>query len=63
MISRQRGRNAYITGEYNDANISVGQCVVLIKDIPTVKEIIDGIINEGVKIIGRLHKTGTASEY
>lgn len=58
MISGARGRNAYATGEFDEANISVGQCVGLLSDIPTVKEIIDRIINEAKVIMKRLHTLG-----
>ncbi|UCB42640.1 MAG: nitronate monooxygenase [Dehalococcoidales bacterium] len=61
MISGQRGRNVYATGDVGSgAAISVGQVVGMIHDIPTVKEIIDGIINEAKGIMQRLEKTGLA---
>ncbi len=58
MISGARGRAAYATGEFNEANISVGQCVGMIRDVPTVKQIIDGIIRDSVKIMKRLEALG-----
>jgi nitronate monooxygenase len=58
MISGTRGRNAYATGDFSEANVSVGQCVGLLREIPTVKEIIDGIINDSKKIMKRLHSMG-----
>ena len=61
MISGSRGRAAYATGEFNEANISVGQCVGLIKDVPTVKQIIDGIIKESKAIMARLQTLGVGS--
>ena len=62
MISGQRGRNIYATGDIGSgAAISVGQVVGLIHDIPTVKEIIDGIISEARVIMQRLQKMGLAS--
>jgi nitronate monooxygenase len=60
MISGSRGRAAYATGEFNEANISVGQCVGLIRNVPTVKQIIDGIIKESKVIMGRLQSIGVA---
>jgi NAD(P)H-dependent flavin oxidoreductase YrpB (nitropropane dioxygenase family) len=61
MISGQRGRNVYATGDIGSgAAISVGQVVGLIHDIPTVKEIIDNIISEAKVIMQRLQKTGLA---
>lgn len=60
MISGQRGVNAYETGDYSEANITVGQSVGMISDTPTVKEIIDGMV-QGVKpILDRLQKMGLA---
>ncbi|MDP3880488.1 MAG: nitronate monooxygenase family protein [Dehalococcoidales bacterium] len=55
LISGQRGRNAYSTGDFSDANMSAGQVVGLIHDVPCVKDIIDGIINEARLIIQRLN--------
>jgi len=60
MISGARGRAAYATGDFSEANISVGQCVGLIRDVPTVKQIIDGIIRESKAIVVRLHAIGVA---
>jgi len=54
MISGQRGRNAYDIGDISGASISVGQCVGLIHDVPSVKEIIDGIISEAKLIFQSL---------
>ncbi len=61
MISGQRGRNVYATGDIGSgAAISVGQVIGLIHDIPTVKEIIDNIISEASVIMQRLQKMGLA---
>ena len=54
LISGQRGRNAYLTGDFSEATVSVGQTVGLIHHIPSVKEIIDGIISEAKLIMRRL---------
>jgi len=56
MISGQRGRNTYETGDVGGAPITVGQVVGLIHNVPTVKEIIDGIISEARSIMRRLGK-------
>jgi NAD(P)H-dependent flavin oxidoreductase YrpB (nitropropane dioxygenase family) len=62
MISGQRGRNVYATGDIGSgAAISVGQVVGLIHEIPTVKEIIDGIITESKAIMQRLQKMGLSA--
>ena len=58
LISGQRGRDAYDSGDFSGAAITVGQVVGLIHDIPSVKEIIDGIISEAQVIMQRLHKIG-----
>ena len=58
MIRGQRGVNAYETGDPSEANITVGQCVGLINDTPTVKEIIDGMVKEAKEIMQRLNKIG-----
>jgi nitronate monooxygenase len=59
LLSGQRGRMAYDTGDFSQATISVGQTVGLIHDIPTAKEIIDRIISEAQVIMQRLYKLGT----
>ncbi|MCJ7743869.1 MAG: nitronate monooxygenase [Dehalococcoidales bacterium] len=59
LLSGQRGRMAYDTGDFSQATISVGQTVGLIHDIPTAKEIIDRIISEARVIVQRLYKLGT----
>ena len=58
LLSGQRGINAYQTGDYSEASISVGQVVGLIHEIPSAKEIIDDIITEAKAIVERLHKLG-----
>ena len=60
MISGQRGVNAYETGDYSEANITVGQSVGMIHDTPTVKEVIDGMVNGAKLIMERLQKMGLA---
>ena len=59
LLSGQRGRRAYDTGDFSQATISVGQTVGLIHDIPSAKEIIDRIISEAQVITQRLYKLGT----
>ena len=56
MISGQRGVNTYATGDVTSASISVGQVVGLVHEIPSVKEIIDGIISEAEQIVKRINK-------
>ncbi len=58
MISGERGRNTYITGDVSGAPITVGQVIGLIHDVPSVKEIIDGIISEAQQIVKRFQNMG-----
>ena len=58
LLSGQRGMNTYATGDVSGASISVGQVVGLINDVPSVKEIIDGIISEAQKITKRFQNIG-----
>ena len=51
LLSGLRGLKALQTGEIDDALFACGQVVGLIKDIPTVKELIEGIIKEAEKIL------------
>jgi len=60
MIRGQRGVNAYEKGDPSEANISVGQCVGMINNTPSVKEVIDGMVNGAKQIMQRLEKTGLA---
>ena len=58
LISGKRGKAAYASGDFNDGTISIGQVVGLIHQIPSVKEIIEGIVNEAKLIVQRLHNIG-----
>ncbi len=57
LISGDKVRNAYASGDAGDAVISAGQSVGLIHDMPTVREIIEGIIREANRIVQRLHNS------
>jgi NAD(P)H-dependent flavin oxidoreductase YrpB (nitropropane dioxygenase family) len=59
MISGDKVREAYNSGNISDALFTVGQVVGLVHNIPSVKEIIDGIISEARLIVERLHSIGT----
>lgn len=59
MVVGERLQKAYAGGEIDDAPIATGQVVGLVHDIPSVKEVIDGIIGEARGIAGRLHGMGT----
>ena len=54
LISGENVRNAYNTGDISDALFTAGQVVGLVHDIPSVKEIIDGVISEASTIVRRL---------
>ena len=51
LLSGLRGLEAIQTGNSDDALFACGQVVGLINDIPTVKELIDNIINQATEII------------
>jgi len=55
MISGEKVSNAYQSGDYSTAVVTAGQVLGLIHNIPTVKELIDGIITEAKTIVQRLH--------
>lgn len=59
LISGDRSKGSYISGDANDATIPCGQAVGLIHNIPSVKEIIDGIIGEARLTGQRLYALGT----
>ena len=46
LVNGERIKRAFYNGDYNDAMIYCGQVAGLIDDVPSVKEIIDSIINE-----------------
>ncbi|MDP2918817.1 MAG: nitronate monooxygenase family protein [Dehalococcoidia bacterium] len=56
LISGEKVRAAYETGDTSNAVITAGQTVGLIHDIPSVQEIIDGIISGAQDIIKRLNR-------
>lgn len=58
LISGQRGRSAYTTGDASNATMTVGQVAGLIHDVPSVKEIIESIISEAKTIMQRLRNIG-----
>ncbi len=53
-ITGQRGRKLLQTGELDEGLQACGQVVGIIHDIPTVKEIIEGIVNGAGEIIANL---------
>lgn len=55
LISGDKVRAAYETGDTTNAVITAGQTVGLIHDIPTVQEIIDRILSEASAIIKKVN--------
>ena len=58
LISGENVRDAYSTGNISNALFTVGQVVGLVHNIPSVKEIIDGIISEASAIVQGLNRIG-----
>jgi len=56
IISGKVGRDAYLSGDLEKGVIACGQAVGLVSDIPTVKELIDRIIDEAKDICGKFGK-------
>ncbi|MEW6185679.1 MAG: nitronate monooxygenase [Thermodesulfobacteriota bacterium] len=57
ILSGSRGQSMIQSGIVDEGIMSVGQCIGLIQDIPTVKELVDRIIKEAKQIISeRLNK-------
>ena len=54
LITGQRGRKLLETGELNEGLQACGQVVGLIQNIPTVQELIEGIMVEAARIIERI---------
>ncbi len=55
LISGEKVRAAYETGDTTNAVITAGQTVGLIHDIPSVQEIIDRIISEAQAVLKRVN--------
>ncbi len=58
LVSGEKSRNACNSGDFSNAVMVAGQAVGLIRDIPSVKEIIESIISEAGLIVQRLHNLG-----
>jgi nitronate monooxygenase len=54
--SGQKAEKMYREGDIDAGMVSCGQGVGLIKDVPTVKELLDRIMKEAEEVIGRLNK-------
>jgi nitronate monooxygenase len=54
-ISGKLGKNAWLNGDLDSATIAAGQCVGLIHDVVSVKELFNTIINDARAIMKRLN--------
>lgn len=61
LVSGLRGKQALDEGNLNEGVIACGQVVGLIYEVPSVKEIIEGIISEAKLIIQRLNNLGISN--
>lgn len=55
IISGQVGKKAQENGDLDSAPIACGQVIGLIRDIPTVKELIERMMSEVESVLGRLN--------
>ncbi len=62
MIDGLRQKKALDTGDVDEAMLPCGQVVGLIHEIPTAKEIIEGMVNEAKLIGQRLNNMGILAE-
>jgi NAD(P)H-dependent flavin oxidoreductase YrpB (nitropropane dioxygenase family) len=56
LISGEKVRSAYQTGDHSNAIVTAGQTVGLIHEVLPVKEIIDRMISEAEDVVKRLNK-------
>ena len=57
LVSGLKGKEMLVTGDREKGILACGQVVGLIKDIPSVKELIERVVNEAKEIVeGRLNK-------
>ena len=58
MITGLRGKRALEKGDINQGVIACGEVVGLLRDVPSVKELVDNIISEAKAVGQRLKSTG-----
>jgi len=61
LISGDKQKAAYISGDVSDAVMTIGQVAGLIHEIPSVREIIEGMIAEAKLIGQRLYNIGISA--
>jgi NAD(P)H-dependent flavin oxidoreductase YrpB (nitropropane dioxygenase family) len=59
LISGKEGQKLLDTGELDKGTMTAGQVVGLIRDIPTVKEVIDRIMQEAKEVVSHIGAEGT----
>jgi nitronate monooxygenase len=57
LISGQRGRESWFSGDVDDAPVYVGQSIGLIHDVPTVAELLDSMMKEAEEQITSLYNS------
>jgi len=56
IVSGERARKVYLEGDLNAGIVSCGQGIGQIHDIPTVKQLFDGIMAEAAEVVSMLAK-------
>jgi len=59
LISGRVGRNLLETGDIKNGLLTAGQVIGLVRDIPTVKELVDRIITEAEEVAANIGAKGT----
>lgn len=59
LLSGKKGLEVYETGALDRGLVVCGQVVGLIRDIPTVKEVVDRIMMEAEEVVSRIAASGT----
>jgi nitronate monooxygenase len=54
LVSGERARKVYVDGDLDAGVVSCGQGIGQVHDIPTVKELFDGIMDEAADVVNRL---------
>ena len=59
LISGEEGKKLFETGLMNQGLWSAGQSLGLVRDIPTVKELIESIMKEAKEVVSQIGARGT----